>query len=209
MFDKKTSAALFVLGLLFSGCGDKPKEEQSHSVEKTIPVKEEVKKTQPEQKPETTVDKAADVVIEQVETAAKKVEEAAKDIQQSAAPVIKDAAQKIKQIQESSEDTIKEVAQKISQATQPAVDTVKNAVATPDGSKLYGKCISCHGATAQNKALGQSQVIKGWSEEKIFNALKGYKDGTYGGMMKGVMKGQVGSLSDKELEALAKHIASF
>jgi cytochrome c len=40
----------------------------------------------------------------------------------------------------------------------------------------------------------------------IVAALNGYKDGTYGGPMKGVMKGQVAGLSDADMQAIADMI---
>ncbi len=40
----------------------------------------------------------------------------------------------------------------------------------------------------------------------IIAAMKGYKDGTYGGPMKGLMKGQAASLSDADIEAIANQI---
>ena len=78
-----------------------------------------------------------------------------------------------------------------------------------DGAALYKKCVSCHGADASKKALGKSQVIKGWDAAKTASALKGYKDGSYGGAMKGLMKGQVASLSDADIDALANYIAGL
>jgi len=45
------------------------------------------------------------------------------------------------------------------------------------------------------------------SKEDIIKALKGYKDGSYGGAMKGVMKGQVAKLSDKDIEEIAEKIS--
>lgn len=73
----------------------------------------------------------------------------------------------------------------------------------------WAPCAGCHGAAGEKPALGKSQVIKGWPVEKTVAALKGYKDGSYGGAMKGVMKGQVARLSDGDIEALAKQIAAF
>ena len=70
-----------------------------------------------------------------------------------------------------------------------------------DGAALFKKCQSCHGVKAEKKALGKSQVIAGWDAAKIEAALKGYKAGTYGGPMKGVMKGQVAKYSDADLKA--------
>ncbi len=73
----------------------------------------------------------------------------------------------------------------------------------------WATCAGCHGANGEKKALGKSAIIKGWDEAKTIAALKGYKDGSYGGAMKGVMKGQVARLSDADIQELAKKIASF
>ncbi|XXF40629.1 c-type cytochrome [Sulfurimonas sp. NW7] len=80
---------------------------------------------------------------------------------------------------------------------------------TADGAKLFTACSSCHGAHAEKKALGKSQIIKGWDKTKIITALKGYKDGTYGGAMKAVMKGQAAKLSDADIKALAEYISQL
>lgn len=77
-----------------------------------------------------------------------------------------------------------------------------------DGADVYKKCAACHGVNAEKKAMGKSQVIAGWEADKIVTALKGYKDGTYGGPMKGIMKGQVMRLSDADIESVAAHIAT-
>lgn len=78
-----------------------------------------------------------------------------------------------------------------------------------DGATLYNACAGCHGANGEKAALGKSQVIKGWDKEKIVTALKGYKDGSYGSAMKGVMKGQVARLDDAKIDALATYISSI
>lgn len=78
-----------------------------------------------------------------------------------------------------------------------------------DGAALYKKCSACHGMNAEKKALGKSQVIQGWPADKIVSALKGYKDGSYGGAMKGLMKGQVASYSDADIEAVAGYISGL
>ena len=79
-------------------------------------------------------------------------------------------------------------------------------VAMADGAALYKKCSACHGASGEKKALGKSAVIKGWEAKKTVAALKGYKAGTYGGPMKGLMKGQVASLDDAQIESIAKFL---
>ncbi|SFZ99002.1 Nitrate reductase cytochrome c550-type subunit [hydrothermal vent metagenome] len=67
-------------------------------------------------------------------------------------------------------------------------------------------CLGCHGANFEKAALGKSKIVKDMTKEDIVKALKGYKDGTYGGAMKGLMKGQVVSLDDAAIEAMAAAI---
>ena len=83
------------------------------------------------------------------------------------------------------------------------------ATAATLSAASYAACAGCHGAKGEKPALGKSQVIGGWDEAKTIAALKGYKDGSYGGAMKGVMKGQVARLSDADIADLAKQIAAF
>jgi cytochrome c553 len=73
-------------------------------------------------------------------------------------------------------------------------------------NNLFKKCSACHGATGEKAALGKSKVIKEMTKGEITTALKGYKDGSYGGTSKGLMKGQVASLTDAQMTALANHI---
>jgi cytochrome c553 len=78
-----------------------------------------------------------------------------------------------------------------------------------DGAALFKPCAGCHGASGEKAALGKSQIIKGWDAAKVSKALHGYKDGSYGGAMKGVMKGQVASLDDAKIGELSKYIAGL
>ena len=80
------------------------------------------------------------------------------------------------------------------------------ALMAADGAALFKKCAGCHGAKAEKKALGKSKVIAGWAAADTEKALKGYKDGSYGGAMKGLMKGQVASYSDEDIAAVSKYI---
>ena len=69
-----------------------------------------------------------------------------------------------------------------------------------------GACAACHGKSFEKHALGKSKIVKDMTHAQIATALKGYKDGSYGGPMKGVMKGQVGKYSNADLEAFAQTI---
>jgi len=67
-------------------------------------------------------------------------------------------------------------------------------------------CTGCHGANFEKKAMNVSKVVKDMTTAEIVTALKGYKDGSYGGAMKGLMKGQVAKLDDAAIDAMAAEI---
>lgn len=91
--------------------------------------------------------------------------------------------------------------------------TLKFLVATALLSTLaiadvnLGSCKGCHGQNWEKVALGKSKVVRDMSQKDIATALKGYKLGTYGASMAGIMKGQVAKYSISDLEAVAKKIA--
>lgn len=91
---------------------------------------------------------------------------------------------------------------------QNAAKELKIATKPANGSSLYAqKCASCHGKGAEKSALNSSQVIAGWSSEKTKSALNGYKAGTFGGKMKGIMEGQSRPLSDSEITLISDYIS--
>ena len=51
------------------------------------------------------------------------------------------------------------------------------------------------------------KCVSPWESQET--ALKGYKDGSYGGAMKGVMKGQVVSMSDEDIASVAAYISTL
>jgi cytochrome c553 len=78
-----------------------------------------------------------------------------------------------------------------------------------DGASIYQKCAGCHGVNGDKIALGKSKVIVNMSEDELNSSMNGYKDGTYGGSMKGLMKGQVASLSVDDIKAVSTYIVSL
>lgn len=78
-----------------------------------------------------------------------------------------------------------------------------------EGESLYKTCATCHGAKGDKAALNKSQIIAGWSVENTIAALTGYKNGTYGGPLKGTMAGQVKNLDDAKIAALAQYISKL
>lgn len=67
------------------------------------------------------------------------------------------------------------------------------------GAVNLGACKGCHGANWEKAALGKSKIVAEMSKADVSKSLVGYKNGTYGGAMAGVMKGQVAKYSDAEL----------
>lgn len=63
-----------------------------------------------------------------------------------------------------------------------------------------GACKGCHGANWEKAALGKSKIVSDMTKDEVSAALVGYKNGTYGGAMKGVMVGQVSKYSEEELK---------
>lgn len=74
------------------------------------------------------------------------------------------------------------------------------------GADLFKKCTACHGVNGEKKAMNVSKIIQAQDENKTIIALNGYKNGTYGGNMKMIMKAQVATLSDSNITTLAKYI---
>ena len=70
-------------------------------------------------------------------------------------------------------------------------------------------CASCHGKKFEKKALGKSNIVNKLDNAEIATRLKGYKNGTYGGAMKGVMRGQIGKYSEADIEAFASTIDKY
>jgi len=85
---------------------------------------------------------------------------------------------------------------------------ISTMILASDGASLYKKCSGCHGDLGQKKALGKSKVINEMSKVDLITALTGYQDGSYGGPMKGLMKGQVAKFSEEEIAVLAEYIST-
>lgn len=79
-----------------------------------------------------------------------------------------------------------------------------------DGATLYKKCASCHGVKAEKPALGKSKVIAGWDKAQLVADLKAYKAGTLNkNGMGAMMKGQMASLSDADIDAVSEYISTL
>jgi len=180
--------SLVVVGL-FTACSDKKEE-----------VKQEATKTQATH--ETKMQEHKEAMKTQTKEVAAKVETKKEEIKTEVKKAVEKVETKVVQHKEEMKTEAKEVMAKV----QTKANTAKEELS---GKKLFATCAGCHGLNGEKKALGQSAVIQGWDVAKLEKALHGYKDGSYGGAMKGVMKGQAARLDDAKITAIAKYISSL
>jgi cytochrome c-type protein NapB len=62
-------------------------------------------------------------------------------------------------------------------------------------------CVGCHGQDFEKSAMGKSKIVKDMTKQEVSDALIGYKNDTYGGTMKAVMKNQVAKYSNEDLQS--------
>lgn len=131
-------------------------------------------------------------------------------VAEKASEQVKENSEKIEEPKETT-TTIVKTKEKVIIAPDKVEGEVKEVVtdASIDATTLFATCGSCHGQKAEKSALGKSQIIAGWDKQRIIDALHGYKAGTYGGVMKNIMTGQVNNKTDAEIEALADLISKM
>jgi len=174
--------------LTFSGCGNdnKSAETSQKATEVTKSASEAVKE-------------AANKTVEAAKESANKAVEATKEAAANVANKAKEAAQK--------------AAEATKEAANKAANAVKEATASSDNSKgkeIYKRCVSCHGADGKTKALGKSEIIAGQNADDLVKKLEEYKAGTRNvAGMGALMNGQVKSLSDEEIKAVAQYISNL
>jgi cytochrome c553 len=95
---------------------------------------------------------------------------------------------------------------KIEQKAEQVNETASNEL---NAETLFKTCASCHGLKGEKEALGKSQVITGWDKDRVIKALNGYKDGSYGGVMKNLMKTHVETKTPEQIEVLADYISKL
>lgn len=184
----KLAISILTASIIFTGCGDKEEAKTT--------VKAETTKVAEPTQTQIAVDKSKEAMSAISEVVKSKVEEVKEVIATQTPVVTKAIVENTAKVKAIVEEKI-EVAKKVIDENFKSADT------------LYRPCAGCHGAKSEKKALGKSAVVKGWSEDKIYESLAGYKAGTYGGTMKGIMKGQVAKLSDGELKSLSAYMAKF
>lgn len=128
-------------------------------------------------------------------------------------PSKQEVTQEVEKKPEEVKPEVKVEEKKTEVKVEPKVEEPKQVVevATTElsGEALFKTCASCHGLKGEKEALGKSQAITGWDKNRVIKALNGYKDGTYGGVMKNLMKTHVETKTPEEIEILADYISKL
>lgn len=77
-----------------------------------------------------------------------------------------------------------------------------------DAPAAFTACKACHGVKADTNINTQNKerIPANLTKAEVEKALHGYKDGTYGGNLKALMKAQTAKLTDDDIKALAEYI---
>lgn len=195
---KITMLSVVAAAMLFVGCGDKTKDTATDATAKAAESSKEA--ADAVKAAGDAISKATDDAVEATKEAARKKADAARETANKAVETTKEAAS-------NAADKVKEGAAAVTTAAATAVANTATSVA---GAAAYAKCAGCHGADGKTKALGKSAVIAGQSEEELITKINGYKAGTLDVAGMGtLMKGQVASMSDTDIDAAAGYISTL
>jgi cytochrome c len=80
-----------------------------------------------------------------------------------------------------------------------------------DGAALYKSktCIACHGKDAKTPVMPTYPKIAGQNEAYVLQQMKDIKSGARSNGQSAAMKGVMHLVSDEEMQALAKYVASL
>ena len=218
---KLTVLSIVAASLLLVGCGDsatgaEAKAAAQPAVESTKEVAVEATKEAPAPTSAPVAPVAAPIVETTKEVATEAKEVAAKAVEKTteAVAAATDAvAEKATQAKEAVVETAAAAVETTKEAASAVADKATQAVAAatgPDGKALFAKCAGCHGADGKTAALGKSAIIAGQAQGDLVTKIAGYKAGTRNTAgMGALMKGQVATYSDADIEAVAGYIAGL
>jgi len=184
---KLTLLSIVAATVLFVGCG------------------EETKKAAAE---------ATTTAVAETKAAASSAESATKEVAEKTVKAVKEAGESISDATDKAVEATKEAASGAVDSAKKSVAEAATAVADAAGSSAgadaYKKCAGCHGVDGQTKALGKSAVIAGQSKDDLVAKIGEYKAGTRDVSGMGtLMKGQVASMSDENIQAVATYISTL
>ncbi len=158
---------------------------------------------------EKTTEAVAQKATEAKEAAAKAVEKTTEAVAQKASEAKEAATKAVESVKEKASSAVDSAKAAATSAAAAATEAVAAATG-PDGKALFAKCAGCHGADGKTKAMGKAPVLAGQAAADLETKIKAYKAGTRNEHGMGMlMKGQVGSLSDADIKAVATYISGL
>ena len=206
---KLTILSIVAAAILLGGCGDKGKEATAEAAAKAT----ESTKTAAEQTVDTAkeaTDKAADAVKSAAKSISEATEKAVEATRKAASDVTDSAKEVVEDTKSAASDAVDSAKESVAAAATSVATAVTAITESAAGAEVYKKCTGCHGADGQTKALGKSAVIAGESKDDLVTKISEYKAGTRDvAGMGNLMKGQVASLSDEDIQAVAQYISTL
>jgi len=186
---KLTLLSLLVMSLLIIGCGQDKSTETKTDAQST---------------------KTSETVVEKATKAVEAVKESASSAVAKGTEVAKEATKSVAEKATKAVEATKEAAKSAVEKGAEMVKNAKTAIASAQAPASYGKCAGCHGKDGKMKALGKSEIIAGQNKDDLIKKIKEYKAGTRNvAGMGGLMKGQVATLSDGDIEAIATYLSGL
>lgn len=202
-----------ILALFLIGCSDDTSKSSDSMDTQTKEVKAMASDTDMVADEPTEEDAVSDDAVNDMSDSMQDTaDEVVGNVKDAASGMADDMEEGSDKMADSMKDTADSMADSASDTANSMADAMTGMMpgdSSVSGKDIFKVCSTCHGANAEKAALGKSQIIRGWDSVKIENALHGYKEGTYGGAMKAVMKGQVSKLDSEEIEAVAEYISNL
>jgi len=214
---KLTVLSIMAASFLLVGCGDsatgaEAKAATEHKTESAMKCGEGkcggAKKTETAKK--CGGDKKS-ATTEAKEAATKAVEKTTEAVAQKATEAKEAAAKAVESVKEKASSAVDSAKAAAASAASAATAAVAAATESgPDGKALFAKCAGCHGADGKTKAMGKAPVLAGQAAADLETKIAAYKAGTRNEHGMGMlMKGQVASLSDSDIKAVATYISGL
>ena len=214
---KLTVLSIMAASFLLVGCGDsatgaEAKAASEHKTESTMKCGEgkcgNAKKAETAKKCGADKKSAATEAKEAATKAVEKTKEAVAEKASEAKEAAAKAVDAVKEKASSAVDSAKAAAASVTSAASAAVATATKS--GPDGKAIFAKCAGCHGADGKTSAMGKAPLLAGQKAADLETKIKAYKAGTRNAHGMGMlMKGQVASLSDSDIKAVATYISGL
>jgi len=213
---KLTVLSIVAASLLLVGCGESSTGAEAKAAATPVAEKAADATAAHAEKAADATASHTEKAVEATKAAATEAKEAvvekAAEVKDAVAEKATEATAAVAATATAAVEKTKEAASAVAEKATAAVSDAKEAVTGGDdaGKALFAKCAGCHGADGKTKALGKSGIIAGQAAADLETKIAGYKAGTLNTAgMGALMKGQVASMSDDDIKAVATYISGL